>query len=201
MMSRDARGAAHETTADCGARVARSRRARSVPNYKRPEVKTPAEFRGQAAPLDGKSLADLAWWELYRDPVLDKLIKTALAQNYDVRIAIVARRRVSRVRRHQRPWARYRTIVGGRLRDALAHYDRRAQSAAVERGARALDLQRRDRRVLRNRSVAAHRQSQRGGARRSSGVRICARRDAGLGRRQRGFQLGSTCARSINSCS
>ncbi len=58
------------------------------PGYKRPEVKTPAEFRGQTAPLDQKSLADLAWWELYRDPVLEKLIKTALQQNYDVRIAL-----------------------------------------------------------------------------------------------------------------
>jgi multidrug efflux system outer membrane protein len=58
------------------------------PNYKRPEVKTPTAFRGQAAPLDGKSLADLAWWDLYRDPVLEKLIKTALQQNYDVKIAL-----------------------------------------------------------------------------------------------------------------
>jgi multidrug efflux system outer membrane protein len=58
------------------------------PEYKRPEVKTPTEFRGQTVPLDRKSLADLAWWELYRDPVLEKLIKTALQQNYDVRIAM-----------------------------------------------------------------------------------------------------------------
>ena len=58
------------------------------PNYKRPEIKSPAEFRGQSAPLDAKSLADLAWWDLYRDPVLDKLIRTALQQNYDVRIAL-----------------------------------------------------------------------------------------------------------------
>jgi outer membrane protein, multidrug efflux system len=58
------------------------------PNYKRPEVKTPVAFRGQAAPLENKSLSDLAWWDLYRDPVLEKLIKTALQQNYDVKIAL-----------------------------------------------------------------------------------------------------------------
>jgi multidrug efflux system outer membrane protein len=58
------------------------------PKYKRPEVKTPAEFRGQTVPLDAKSLADLQWWDLYRDPVLDKLIRTALVQNYDVRVAM-----------------------------------------------------------------------------------------------------------------
>jgi multidrug efflux system outer membrane protein len=58
------------------------------PKYKRPEIKSPAEFRGQTTPLDAKSLADLAWWDLYRDPVLDKLIRTALRQNYDVRVAL-----------------------------------------------------------------------------------------------------------------
>ena len=58
------------------------------PKYKRPEIKAPAEFRGQTVALDKKSLADLAWWELYRDPVLEKLIKTALVQNYDVRVAL-----------------------------------------------------------------------------------------------------------------
>ncbi len=58
------------------------------PRYKRPDVKAPAEFRGQPAALDSKSLADLAWWDVYRDPVLEKLIRTALQQNYDVRIAL-----------------------------------------------------------------------------------------------------------------
>ncbi len=57
-------------------------------DYKRPEVKAPDSFRGQTAPPGGKSLADLSWWEIYRDPVLEKLIATALKQNYDVRIAM-----------------------------------------------------------------------------------------------------------------
>ena len=58
------------------------------PKYKRPEVKTPEAFRGQPLVPDAKSLADLQWWELYRDPVLEKLVRTALEQNYDVRIAL-----------------------------------------------------------------------------------------------------------------
>ena len=58
------------------------------PNYKRPEVNTPAAFRGQAATSANGSLSDLAWWDLYRDPVLEKLIRTALRQNYDVKIAL-----------------------------------------------------------------------------------------------------------------
>ena len=60
----------------------------SGPNYKRPEVKTPAQFRGQATAPETQSLADLSWWDLYRDPVLEKLIRTALQQNYEVKIAL-----------------------------------------------------------------------------------------------------------------
>ncbi len=57
-------------------------------NYQRPAIKAPQAFRGQPAQPDVKSIADLAWWELYRDPVLEKLIRTALQQNYDVNIAL-----------------------------------------------------------------------------------------------------------------
>ncbi len=58
-------------------------------DYQRPDAKLPDTFRGEvphAAPGE-KSFGDLAWWEVYRDPVLQQLIKTALEQNYDVRIA------------------------------------------------------------------------------------------------------------------
>jgi multidrug efflux system outer membrane protein len=55
------------------------------PDYKRPEIKAPDTFRGKA---DEKSIAETAWWEVYRDPVLEKLIRIALEQNYDVQIAI-----------------------------------------------------------------------------------------------------------------
>lgn len=56
-------------------------------DYKRPAVQTPEAFRGAPA-LSGKSLADMAWWEVYQDPALDKLLRAALANNYDVRIAL-----------------------------------------------------------------------------------------------------------------
>jgi multidrug efflux system outer membrane protein len=57
------------------------------PNYQRPPVQTPESFRG-AAQLSGKSLAEMTWWEVYQDPVLDKLLRAALTNNYDVRIAL-----------------------------------------------------------------------------------------------------------------
>jgi multidrug efflux system outer membrane protein len=59
------------------------------PTYQRPVVVTPASFRGAAgaAPSSAASLADQRWWQLFDDEVLRTLIQTALAQNYDVRIA------------------------------------------------------------------------------------------------------------------
>jgi multidrug efflux system outer membrane protein len=55
------------------------------PSYKRPAVNNPSTFRG--AGDETNSLGDLAWWQLFQDPVLKDLIQTALTNNYDVRIA------------------------------------------------------------------------------------------------------------------
>ncbi|MBX5481962.1 MAG: efflux transporter outer membrane subunit [Myxococcaceae bacterium] len=62
------------------------------PNYRRPDIVTPSAFRFAApppagTPADTASLADLPWWALYRDPALQRLIATALAQNLDLRAA------------------------------------------------------------------------------------------------------------------
>ena len=59
------------------------------PDYKRPDVQVPPEFRGQSpdVPASEKSIADLAWWEIFQDEVLQELLRTALAANYDLRIA------------------------------------------------------------------------------------------------------------------
>jgi multidrug efflux system outer membrane protein len=55
------------------------------PNYRRPAVNAPPAFRD--AESNTNSLGDLAWWQLFQDPVLQALIQTALTNNYDVRIA------------------------------------------------------------------------------------------------------------------
>ena len=58
------------------------------PKYKRPATNVPPSYR--AATQDqtiAYSLGNEEWWKVYQDPVLTKLIHTALAQNYDVRIA------------------------------------------------------------------------------------------------------------------
>jgi multidrug efflux system outer membrane protein len=65
------------------------------PNYTRPEVQPPPSYRGPEAPLEGKSLADLPWWEVFQDPTLKGLVEEALVANYDARIAAA---RVERAR-------------------------------------------------------------------------------------------------------
>jgi multidrug efflux system outer membrane protein len=49
---------------------------------------TPAQFRGQAAPTEASSIADLPWWGVFHDPALQALIQEGLANNYDLKIAI-----------------------------------------------------------------------------------------------------------------
>lgn len=76
------------------------------PNYKRPTVDVPGTYRGAAtdavpatepiasepakvpaANTAPESLGDEKWWEVFQDKELQGLIRTALQNNYDVRIA------------------------------------------------------------------------------------------------------------------
>jgi multidrug efflux system outer membrane protein len=57
------------------------------PRYKRPTFQPPATFytEEQAKQI---SVADLAWWDLFKDPVLQGLIREALRNNYDLQLAV-----------------------------------------------------------------------------------------------------------------
>ena len=77
------------------------------PNYKRPTIDVPATYRGTtdgSAPSENSQLkeakpeqsavesakpsfADEKWWEVFEDRQLQGLIRAALQNNYDVRIA------------------------------------------------------------------------------------------------------------------
>jgi outer membrane protein, multidrug efflux system len=59
------------------------------PKYKRPAANVPQEYRAPAPQqaAQASSLGNEQWWQVYQDPVLTQLIHTAIAQNYDVRIA------------------------------------------------------------------------------------------------------------------
>jgi len=56
------------------------------PNYKQPAIGSPQVFRGDTSGQTN-SLGDLRWWEVFHDPTLQQLVRTALTNNYDIRIA------------------------------------------------------------------------------------------------------------------
>ncbi len=58
------------------------------PNYRRPEIEAPEDYRGHLDPPDAASIADLPWWEVFEDEVLEELILEALNANYDLQIAV-----------------------------------------------------------------------------------------------------------------
>src|SRR3954447_6533147 len=62
------------------------------PDYKRPTVQLPDQYRGlapSAAPTQASAEAfgEMKWWAVLQDKVLEDLIREALTNNYDMRIA------------------------------------------------------------------------------------------------------------------
>ncbi len=57
------------------------------PNYHRPEIAQPNDFRFQINQTDASSFADLAWWEVFKDPALQTLITAALKNSTDLQVA------------------------------------------------------------------------------------------------------------------
>jgi multidrug efflux system outer membrane protein len=60
------------------------------PNYSRPKIQTPDSFRAPdpLPPDQAASIADLKWFEVFKDPKLQELIRRALEYNYDLRDAV-----------------------------------------------------------------------------------------------------------------
>ena len=79
------------------------------PNYRRPAMQTPPAFRAPTPLPSGEfsSLADLKWFEVFKDERLQDLERTALIQSYDLRDAVArveaARARLGVVRSEQYP--------------------------------------------------------------------------------------------------
>jgi multidrug efflux system outer membrane protein len=61
------------------------------PNYHRPAVQTPAVYRDLSPnpqlQAQAASYADLPWWQVFKDPKLQELMRVALKQNYDLQLA------------------------------------------------------------------------------------------------------------------
>jgi outer membrane protein, multidrug efflux system len=58
------------------------------PDYSRPNIETSDSFRMAAEEKDLPSLANVPWWELYRDEELQKLIRIALEENKDLKRSV-----------------------------------------------------------------------------------------------------------------
>lgn len=63
------------------------------PNYKRPTLNVPDQYRGLAPDATtqqaggGEQFGEMKWWAVFQDETLQALIKEALANNYDLKIA------------------------------------------------------------------------------------------------------------------
>ena len=84
------------------------------PKYIRPAVKTDSLFRF-AQNADTSSMANIEWINLFKDTVLQRLIRTGLKNNYDIRIAYArideAQAAVKQARGQQ--WPQISAQVGG----------------------------------------------------------------------------------------
>jgi outer membrane protein, multidrug efflux system len=57
-----------------------------APRYERPDAGVPTEYR-LARPGEATSIADVPWWQIFKDPTLHQLIREALAANQDLALA------------------------------------------------------------------------------------------------------------------
>src|SRR5262252_6727230 len=55
------------------------------PDYHRPDIDVPAAWR--LGSTEAERISNVAWWDQFQDPVLSDLVRTALANNKDLKIA------------------------------------------------------------------------------------------------------------------
>lgn len=93
------------------------------PNYHRPPVNIPDQYRGPETSTQQAAIADLPWWEVFRDERLKVLVQTALANNYDLRIAVTrieqARQIAAQARAQYFPFLNY-SLNGSTGKNELA---------------------------------------------------------------------------------
>ena len=74
------------------------------PNYRSPEAGSPGQepFVSANSPAFSGEQPPGRWWSLFNDPVLDRLVEQALAENTDLRVAAANLRRARAVLRETR---------------------------------------------------------------------------------------------------
>jgi len=89
------------------------------PDYKRPILTVPDTYRGAATPeptLAGAvSMGDQTWWDVFQDDQLRELMRTALQQNLDLRIAATHKSNLPT------PWNKLSEKIGLLLRCIRPH--------------------------------------------------------------------------------
>lgn len=58
------------------------------PNYQRPAMPTPPQYRFVEAESQAQSLADASWFQVFADPALQALVREAIDRNLDLRVAV-----------------------------------------------------------------------------------------------------------------
>jgi len=89
----------------------------TAPDYKKPAMAVPAQYRAQLTPTEASSIADLPWWGVFADPELQRLIAEGMANNYDIAVATArierARALVGVAESEGKPQLDYQLGVGG----------------------------------------------------------------------------------------
>ena len=57
------------------------------PNYQRPQMPTPSQYRFEETSSQAESMADMKWWQVFDDAALQELLRQAIASNLDLKIA------------------------------------------------------------------------------------------------------------------
>src|SRR5271157_6099849 len=99
------------------------------PNYQRPKTEVPGEYRGvpATAPVaaSSESLGDAKWWTVFQDEQLQSLIRTALKQNYDLRVAaerVLAAQAQLRIARSEQYPSAGAGVIGATEREPASPY-------------------------------------------------------------------------------
>ena len=87
------------------------------PDFFRPNVDPPAQFRYQISQTEAQSFADLPWFSVFNDTTLQGLVNEALVNNQDLAVAVArieeARQRVEQVESERRPQIGYNASAAG----------------------------------------------------------------------------------------
>jgi multidrug efflux system outer membrane protein len=104
------------------------------PDYERPQMVSPDQFRFADGPAQAQTLADAPWFEVFKDAELQGLIKEALANNLDLQVALArieeARARAGIAKSYYYP--QVDGVIDGRARGASGDDNAESEESVTE---------------------------------------------------------------------